>query len=107
MSVGPDTEKGDENSEAARQAAAVQDRLSQDVAAWYGDRKESRAEHAAEPSRPVVERRSTQPPGMAKEPNASAPTTKPAGVRSKPFSMSYGGLTEAKYIQSMLDRRSR
>ena len=107
MSVGPGTEAGDENSEAVRQAAAMQDRLSQDVAAWSRDHKKSGAERAAEPSRPVVKRRSTQPAGRAKEPDASAPAAKPAGVRSKPFSMSYGGLTETGYIQSMLDRRSR
>lgn len=99
MAFGPDG--GDD------ETAAMAERLSKDAASWSRERKEQPAEHAATPKRPVAAPASPQPARRATRASAPAPAAKPASARSKPFSMSYDGMTQAQYIQYLLDRKSR
>jgi hypothetical protein len=97
----------EEDREAEQKAASLKDQLSKDVAAWSKGRREQSAEHAAELRQPVIKRPSPHRASRTKKPNASPPAVKPGGARSKPFSMSYDGMTQAEYIQYLLDRGSR
>ena len=45
--------------------------------------------------------------GEVKKSCSTPLTGKPAGGRPKPFSMSYGGMTQAEYTQYLRDRGSR
>jgi hypothetical protein len=108
MSVGPISEQEDEDRETERQAAAMKAQLSKDVASWSNKRGEQPPEHAIAPRRPTRERAPAQPDGRTTKPGAAkAPGNKPADGRSKPFSMSYGGMTYAQYLQYTRDRGSR
>ncbi len=107
MSFGRDFEEDGEDREAAKQTASMKAQLSKDVAAWSKERKEQSGDHAAEGQRAVAERASPEPAARPRKPRASPSPAKPAGARSKPFSMSYDGVTQAEYIQYMLDRGSR
>jgi hypothetical protein len=110
VSVGPDIGEDAEDAErreTERQTASMKAQLSKDVAAWSKERREPPADRAAESPRPALERTSPQPAASPKKRNAVPSPAKPAGTRAKPFRMSYDGVTQAEYIQYMLDRGSR
>jgi hypothetical protein len=114
MSFGSDIGEDDQDREPERQAVLMEDKLHKDVASWSRERRgqlnknaAQLSERAAEPKRPVVKQPSPPFVGRSKGPVASKRAIKPAAPRSKPFSMSYDGMTEAQYIQYRLDRGSR
>lgn len=107
MSIVPTAGDDGEDRDAAAQAASMKERLSKDVAAWSKERNGLAAGHASELTPPPVERALPRAAARAKKPSQVSPAAKPEGSRSKPFSMSYDGVTTSEYIQYMLDRRAR
>jgi len=107
MSLGSDIGEGDEDHETEGQAVIMEDKLRKDVAYWSGEHREQLSKEATDAKQSVVKRPSPQPAGGSKGPIASRREIKPAAGRSKPFSMSYDGMTEAQYIQYRLDRGAR
>ena len=107
MSIGSDIGEDGEDHETDGQAVIMEDKLRKDVTHWSGERKEQLNEKATEAKQSVVKRPSPQPAGGSKGPIASRRADQPATARSKPFSMSYDGMTEAQYIQYRLDRGAR
>jgi hypothetical protein len=85
----------------------MEDKLRKDVAYWSGERREQLSEKAPDAKQSVVKRPSPQPAGGSKGPIASRRAIKPAAACSKPFSMSYDGMTEAQYIKYRRDLGSR
>lgn len=88
-----------------RQAEAMKDQLRKDVAAWSADR-EGRSAHQTEATpppvpgqRPVLPARKAKPTAT---PKVAAP--KPAGPKT-PFTMSYGNVSQADYIEEVIARR--
>jgi len=110
VSAGLDSSGDDgEERDSAKQGASteersIEERLSKDVASWSRARSESLPTHAREPSRPAARRPPPQPPTGVKAAVVSSPAAKPAGAPSRPFRMSYGGVTTEEYIEYMLDR---
>ena len=102
MGFESDIVEGAEDREPDRQAVIMEDKLRKDVTHWSWERKEQLNKKATEAKRP-----SPQPAGGSKRPIASRRADQPATARSKPFSMSYDGMTEAQYIQYRLDRGAR
>jgi cell division septation protein DedD len=99
---GPDD---DGQREADRQTDAMKVQLRKDVDSWSKARSEPSTALIAEASTPVARKPPASPPATkAKKPASPKPTTDNVGVSKRPFSMSYGGLTAADYIQYMLDR---
>lgn len=107
MSFGSDMSEGGEDRETETQAVSMEDKLRKDVASWSGERREQLGKHATELKQSVVKPPSPRPVARSKAPIAAKPATKQPDAPSKPFSMSYGGMTEAEYIQYRLDRGSR
>ena len=108
MSFGSDVGEEREDLENERQAVMMEDRLHKDVASWSKERREQPREHATGSKQTVVKNGpSPQAAGRSKGPIASGRAIKPAAAHSKPFSMSYDGMTEAQYIQYRLDRGAR
>lgn len=104
MSAKPNSERDEESIETERQAKSMQKQLREEVASWSQDRRHQPSETAAVPSQPVAQRRPHGLTGEATNASASTVAAKPAGTRSKPFSMSYGGMTQAEYNQYLRDR---
>jgi hypothetical protein len=107
MGFESDIVEGGEDREPDRQAVIMEDKLRKDVTHWSGERKEQLNKKATEAKQSAVKRLPPQPAGGSKGPIASRRAIKPAAARSKPFSMSYDGMTEAQYIQYRLDRGAR
>jgi hypothetical protein len=108
MSGAPDFGNDEEGLEAERQATSMKNQLSKEVASWSKERRQPSSETIVGPSRPVAQRRSPRPAGAAKKSSAPSPAGKAAvSARSKPFSMSYDGMTQAEYTQYLCDRGSR
>lgn len=106
MSADPDIGK-EEGLETERQAAAMKDQLSKEVASWSKERRQQSSGTVIMPSPPVIQRRSSRSAGDVGKPSAPLHAGKPADARSKPFSMSYGGMTQAEYTQYRRDQGSR
>ncbi len=107
MSAEPDFGKDEEGHEAERQAASMKDQLSKEVASWSKERRQQSSEAVVGPLRPVNQERSPRPAGESRKSKAPPLAGKAASARSKPFSMSYDGMTHAEYTQYLLDRGSR
>ena len=86
---------------------AMNDQLRKDVASWSAARPEEVARQTAELSVPAPKQPSLQPAPKAKRAKPAAPEVKPAPARNKPFSMSYGGITNAEHIAIMIARGAR
>jgi hypothetical protein len=98
----------DEDHEAERLANSIRDKLSKEAASWSRERKQQSSETVVGPLRPVVEQRSPRLAGERKKSSAPPPlAAKAVSARSKPFSMSYDGMTQAEYYQYLRDRGSR
>lgn len=103
MSARPDVGTDEEGLEAERQATSMQDRLSKEAASWSKERRQRSSETVIAPSRSLSQRRSPQRAAKSEEPRRSwQGETTSAG--SKPFSLSYDGMTQAQYVQYLLDR---
>lgn len=102
----PDVGTDEEGREAERQAASMQDQLSKDVASWSKQRRQRPSETVIAPSHPAIQRRTPRPTAKSPISPTSPPPDQPVNARSKPFSMSYGGVTEAQYVQYLINRRS-
>ena len=105
MSAEPDVETDEGGHEAERKATAMQDQLSKEVASWSEERRQQSGETVIAPAQPAVQRRSPRPARAAKKPEPHA--GKATGAPSKPFSMSYDGMTQAEYTRYLLERGSR
>jgi cell division protein FtsN len=108
MTAKPEPGKDEESVETERDAASMQDQLSKEVASWSKERRERSGETVVAPAERVAQRRASRPAGEAKK--ASAPpvaAAEPAGARSKPFKMSYGGMTQAEYTEYLRAQGSR
>lgn len=102
MNAAPDIENNDESAEADRQAASMQDQLSKQVASWSKERKHQAKETFAAPPPPtVVQRRA---PRRAAKPGTLAAVPKPVAPGSKPFGMSYSGMSQEEYTKYLYDR---
>jgi len=107
MSAKPDVGKDEEGADAQRQADAMQDQLSKEVASWSKERRQQPGEAVSTPSQPAVQRRSPRSAGETVKSSASPRAAKSAEARSKPFSMSYDGMTQAEYARYRRDLGSR
>jgi hypothetical protein len=87
--------------EADRQADAMKAQLRKDVDSWSKARGEPSTALIAEADTSVARKPPASKPKKAATPKA-APTE--VAISKKPFSMSYGGVTAAEYIQYMIDR---
>jgi hypothetical protein len=104
----PEFGRDEEGHEAERRASSMKDKLSKEVASWSKERKQQSSETVVGPLRPVVEQRSPRRAGERKKSSAPPPlAAKAVSARSKPFSMSYNGMTQAEYNQYLRDRGSR
>jgi hypothetical protein len=107
VSAVPDSARGEEEQGAESEATSMRVQLSKEVATWAKERRQQSGETAVAPKQAVPERNSRRPTGASKKSKVSSLTGKPAVAPSRPFSMSYDGLTQAEYIQYLLDRGSR
>ena len=107
MSNDANAGKGQETNEADRQVSSMQDQLSKEVASWSKDRKGQASEPVIQPTSPVIQPRSVRSARRPKDFRASSVAAQGRSTGSKPFSMSYDGMTQAKYIQHLLERGSR
>jgi hypothetical protein len=103
MSVEPDFGTDEEGVEADKQTTSMQDQLSKEVASWSKERRPQSSEAAIAPAPPATQPRSPQPAGGARKSSAAPLADKAPGARSKPFSMSYGGMTQEEYTQYLRD----
>lgn len=107
MSDEADAAKDQEAREADREVNSMQDQLSKEVAAWSKDRREQASAPVIRPSSPVIQPRSVRSARGPKDTRAPSVDAKGRGTGSKPFSMSYGGMTQAEYMRHLLERGSR
>lgn len=107
MSAEPDTEKDEERLKAERQANSMKDQLSKEVASWSKERKHHSSETPIAPSPAVIKQRTPRLRDQSHKPSVPPPADKVAGASTKPFSMSYDGMTTAEYTQYRRDRGSR
>ena len=107
MSAEPDFGRDEEGHEGWRQATSMKDQLSKEVASWSKERRQQSNETIVGPSRPVIQRRSPKPAGEPKKPSTPPVADKAGNARSKPYSMSYDGMTQTEYTQYLRDRGSR
>ena len=107
MSEDADAAKAQEAREADRRVNSMQDQLSREAASWSKDRRERVSEPVIQPSPPVIERSSVRPTRGSKDTSAPSVAAKGRGTGSKPFSMSYDGMTQAEYMRHLLERGSR
>jgi hypothetical protein len=103
----PEFGRDEEGHEAERRANSMKDQLSKEVASWSKERKRQSSETVVRPLRPVVEQHSPRLAGERKKSSAPPLAAKAVSARSKPFSMSYDGMTQAEYNQYLRDRGSR
>lgn len=108
VSAEPDVAKDEEgHDEADRQPTSVKVQRSKEVAAPSKERRPQPFETVVGSLPAVIQSRSPRPAGESKSSSARAVVAKEGSARSKPFSMSYDGMTQAEYIQYLRDRRLR
>jgi hypothetical protein len=99
--------KDQEAREADRQVNSMQDQLRREAASWSKDRRERPNEPVIQPSPPVIQPRSVRSTRESKDTSAPSVAAKGCGTGSKPFSMSYDGMTQAEYLRHLIERGSR
>jgi hypothetical protein len=99
--------KDQEAREADRQVNTMQDRLRREAASWSKDRRERASEPIIQPSPPVIQPRSVRSTRGSKDTSAPSVAAKGRGTGSKPFSMSYDGMTQVEDMRHLLERGSR
>ncbi len=104
MSANPDDGMDEESLETERQVSSMRDQLSKEVASWSKERGHQSSETVMASSQVAVRRRLPPPAGEGRKSSAPRLAGSPAGTGSKPFRMSYGGMTQAEYIQYLRDR---
>ena len=114
MNAEPDFASDENKSEAERKATLMKDRLSKEVASWSKERRQQPRERrqppdeaAVEQLRPVIQQRSPRQAGEPKKSSAPPRAAKVGSARSKPFSMSFDGMSQAEYTKYLLNRGSR
>jgi len=107
MSAEPGVERDEEGLETERQVASMQDQLSKEVASWSKESRPRSNETVIAPAPPATQRPSPRPVGEARKISARRFAGKPPDARSKPFRMSYSGMTQAEYIQYLRHHGSR
>ena len=105
MTSPPEGQNDEGQREADRQADAMKAQLRKDVDSWSKARSEPSTALIVEADTAVV-RKPAPSPSASKAKKAATPKPVPVEVATgkKPFSMSYGGVTAAEYIQYMIDR---
>ena len=105
MTNPPEGQNDEGQREADRQADAMKAQLRKDVDSWSKGRSEPSTALVAEADTAVARKPASSPPA-SKAKKAATPKPVPTEVATskKPFSMSYGGVTAAEYIQYMIDR---
>ena len=93
--------------EADRQVNSMQDQRSMEAASWSKDRKERVSEPVIQPSPPVIQPNSVRLTRGSKDTSAASVAAKGGSTGSKPFSMSYDGMTQAEYLRHLIERGSR
>jgi hypothetical protein len=109
MSNAPTSETDHPDGEPDRQVDAMKDQLRKDVASWSAARSGASARRTEEFSVPAVQlvrQPSLQPAKRVRRAKPVSPEVK-AAVQSKPFRMSYDGVTQADYITYMMARGTR
>jgi hypothetical protein len=107
VSAEADAAKDEDADEAERQANSVKDQLSKEAASWSKKRREQASGTVVGPSPPVIQPPSARPARESKKSSPPSDIAKGSSASSKPFGMSYDGMTQAKYIQYLRDRGSR
>ena len=107
MNAEPEFGRDEERHEAERRANSMKDQLSKEVASWSKERKRQSSETVVGPLQPVVQQRSPRLAGERRKSSAPSLAAKAVSARSKPFSMSYDGMTRAGYNQYLRGRGSR
>jgi hypothetical protein len=107
MNMTPFNDQAEPDHEIDGKAKAMKDQLRKDVASWSAARPEESARQTADFSVPAPKQPSLQPAPKTKRSKPAAPDLKPAPARNKPFSMSYGGVTNAEHIANMIARGAR
>lgn len=107
MSDDADAAMNQEVHEADRQVNSMQDQLSKEVASWPNERREQASKPVVWPSSPVIQPRLIRSARGSKDTSAPSVAAKGRGTGSNPFSMSYGGMTQAEYMRHLLERGSR
>lgn len=95
------------DAEAEKQASAMKDQLSEDVASWSAGRTDVSARQVAEISGQIAKPPALQPAKRVRRTKTEAPAPQAASTAKKPFSMSYDGVSEADYITYMIARGAR
>jgi hypothetical protein len=103
MSMAPD----DDQDKPDADAKAMNDQLRKDVASWSSARPGDLARQTTDFSAAAPKQPTPQPAPKPKRSKAVVPEAKPAPARNKPFSMSYGGVTNAEHIANMIARGAR
>jgi hypothetical protein len=107
MSTVPANDQDNPDQVADGNAKAMNDQLRKDVASWSAARPEDATRHTADFSVPAPKQPAPQPAVKAKRSKPAAPEAKALPARNKPFSMSYGGVTNAEHIANMIARGAR
>jgi hypothetical protein len=107
MSAEPDVGKDGEGVEAERRATSCKIGRARRLLPGQKERSQRSSETVVAPVQPVTQRRLPRLAGEAKECTAVPLADKPAAMRSKPFSMSHGGMTQAEFTQYLRDHGSR
>jgi hypothetical protein len=94
--------------QADKQANVMKDQLRKEVAEWNAARNETSTRQEADFNVPVKPRPAPRPAKQeSRSQPAAAPASKPAGAAKKPFSMSFGGVTDAEHITYIIARGAR
>jgi hypothetical protein len=107
MGFESDIVEGAEDREPDRQAVIMEDKLRRTLPIGPGSAKNSLIKRPPRQSNLQSNGYLLKPARGSKGPIASRRADQPATARSKPFSMSYDGMTEAQYIKYRLDRGAR
>jgi hypothetical protein len=107
MSIAPANDEDRPDGDADRLADAMKDQLRKDVASWYAAQSDGSARKAAQSTMSAASQPAPQPARRAKRLKPASPEAKRTPGPSKPFSMSYDGVTQADYIEYMIARGAR
>lgn len=105
MSIEPEAGKDEESLETERQTASMQNQLNKEVSSWFKAQSGQSSETFIGSAQRVTKPRLSRPTNEARKSSAPPPAGTP--VRSKPFSMSYAGMTQAEYTQYLRDQGAR
>jgi hypothetical protein len=107
MNTALDSAKHDMEPETEGKTASVGGQLSKERASWAKQRGQQPDKMNVAPKQPALDRHARPPSSASKKSDVSSVTGKQADARSRPFSMSYDGQTQAEYIRHLRDSGAR